>query len=223
MPFDQIASSYDRWHETTLGRFVDQVETELIFNLFKVKKGTLLLDAGCGTGNFSLKLAHKGAQVVGVDVSPEMLSIARDKADGENLKIVFREMNICNLSFPEGYFDGIISIATFEFIQAPRRAFNELIRVLKRGGYLLVGTINKNSSWGSLYEKQARLPGSIYRHARFKTWNDLRDLDQQNLVNTGECLFIKPDTVQENINMDEESRLSNTENGGFIAALWQKP
>ncbi len=41
-------------------------------------------------------------------------------------------------------------------------------------------------------------------------------------MNTGECLFIKPDTIQENINMDEESRLSNTENGGFMAALWQK-
>ena len=39
-----------------------------------------ILDAGCGTGNFSIKLAERGAHVTGIDLSTEMMAVAREKA-----------------------------------------------------------------------------------------------------------------------------------------------
>ena len=50
---------------------------------------TLLLDLACGTGGFSTEFAKRGIETIGVDVSPEMLSVAGDKAKCENLDILF--------------------------------------------------------------------------------------------------------------------------------------
>ncbi|NLC51056.1 MAG: class I SAM-dependent methyltransferase [Firmicutes bacterium] len=222
MFFDPIAQSYDEWYKTPLGRFADEVETALAFRLFPVTKESLILDAGCGTGNFSLKLARKGARVIGVDISTEMLSIAREKAKREGLEIIFHQMDIYNLDFEDNYFDGIFSMAAFEFIKEPQRAFHELWRVLKPGGYLLIGTINRDSAWGELYIEQGKKADSVFYHASFKTLAELEDLDRRNLIDSGESLFIKPDTPEEKITLEEEERLSAKEKGGFIAALWQK-
>ncbi len=220
MFFDEIASSYDDWYETPLGRFADRVETELAFDLFNFRQGDLVLDAGCGTGNFSLKLARKGAWVVGVDIAPGMLSLAREKAAREQ-QVTFKEMDLYSLGYPPDYFDGIVSMAAFEFIHEPQKAFAELMRVLKPGGQLLIGTINRDSAWGARYQEQAGRPDSIFRHARFMTLKELVDLDRPNLVGSGECLFIGPDTPPEKINMEEE-KMQARGKGGFVAALWIK-
>lgn len=222
MAFDTIALSYDQWYRTPLGSFADQVETALVFDLFRMRPGELILDAGCGTGNFSLKLARKGARVVGGDIVPGMLALARKKAAQEKLAITFVPMDLYCPAYPPDYFDGIVSVAVFEFIREPRKAFAALMRVLKPGGHLLIGTINRDSVWGAYYTERARRPGSIYRYARFMTLAELNGLDQGNLKKFGQCLFIGPATPSEKMNMEEE-RMQSGGRGGLIAALWEKP
>ena len=65
--------------------------TEYILSLFDKfgQKPTLLLDLACGTGEFSLRLAQKGIEVIGVDMSEDMLSIAREKAFDSETDILF--------------------------------------------------------------------------------------------------------------------------------------
>jgi len=65
--------------------------TEYILSLFDKfgQKPTLLLDLACGTGEFSLRLAQKGIEVIGVDMSEDMLSIAREKAFDSEADILF--------------------------------------------------------------------------------------------------------------------------------------
>ncbi len=222
--FDPIANVYDLWYEKPLGRFVDEIETRVALEFFHPKPGTCVLDAGCGTGNFSIKLAKLGVKVVGIDISEEMLKIAKDKADKLGLDIEFKKMNVYSLEFPSDHFDGVFSMATFEFIHEPKRAFDEMMRVLKPSGYLLIGTINKDSPWGELYEQQAKQdPASVFRHASFKTQKDLEELDPKNLVRIAQCVFIPPNASEEQLNWEEEKRLSKTQRGGFIVALWRKP
>ena len=65
--------------------------SEYILKLFRKygKKPTLLLDLACGTGEFSLRLKEKGIDVIGVDMSEDMLSIAREKAMDKNTDLLF--------------------------------------------------------------------------------------------------------------------------------------
>ena len=65
--------------------------TEYILNLFERfdRKPSLLLDVACGTGGFSIELAKKGIEVIGTDMSEDMLSVAREKTADEGLDILY--------------------------------------------------------------------------------------------------------------------------------------
>ena len=65
--------------------------TAYLLKLFKKygKKPTLLLDVACGTGGFSNEFAKRGIEVIGADMSEEMLSVARQKSAEENLNVLY--------------------------------------------------------------------------------------------------------------------------------------
>lgn len=220
--FDNIADSYDSWYLTKMGDFVDKVETDLAFNLFKVKPGMLILDIGCGTGNFSIKLAKKGCKVIGIDVSDEMLDIARVKALKEGLEIEFHNMNVYDLKFDNETFDGAFSMAAFEFITEPDKALEEIFRVIKKDGSILVGTINKDSKWGELYQTEEYQNNTVFKHADFKTLEDLKQIMSEKIIASGESLFVSPSSKEEDFTEEKEIELSSTERGGYICVLWEK-
>jgi hypothetical protein len=88
----------------------------------------------------------------------------------------------------------------------------------------LIGPIRKDSAWGQSYIQRVKeKPDSIYRFSHFKTLQQLHDIDSEHLVKIGQCLFIPPDAPESQFNDEEENRLALTENGGFMAGLWQKP
>lgn len=221
--FDQEAENYDKWYETKMGSHVDRVETDCAFHLFQVKAGMRILDVGCGTGNFSVKLAHKGAIVTGIDVSEKMLAIAGKKANQEKVNVKFVQMNSLDLQFPNECFDGVISMATIEFIPEPQKMIEEMFRVCKRGGPVLIGTINRESDWGRLYqdpEFQKSVP--IFKQAHLKSPEDISKFRKDALIKVRECLFISPDTPDSEISQDKEEELALCKRGGFFCVLWQK-
>ncbi len=65
--------------------------TEYILSLFERfdAKPTLLLDLACGTGEFSNRFTNKGISVIGVDISEDMLAIAREKSDQKGNNILY--------------------------------------------------------------------------------------------------------------------------------------
>jgi len=220
--FDKEAKSYDQWYKTLFGEFVDKVETDLAFRLFTPVKGMRVLDIGCGTGNFSLKLARMGCRVVGIDISNEMLDIAKQKAIEEGLDIEFYNRDIYDLKFKDEEFDSVFSMAAFEFIEEPLKAIDEIFRVAKKESQILIGTINKDSKWGELYLTEDFQKNTVFKYAHFKTLEDLMSLKPEKLVSTGESLFIPPNAKEDEITIESENKLSHTERGGFICALWKK-
>ncbi|MFW5647886.1 MAG: class I SAM-dependent methyltransferase [Candidatus Alkaliphilus sp. MAG34] len=220
--FDKKAVDYDQWYESKLGRFADEVETKLAFSLFKPIPGMKILDVGCGTGNFSIKLVEKGCRVVGIDISEEMLEKAREKAKLKNLDIDFLNMDAYSMNFPDENFDGVFSMAAFEFFNEPQKVYDEMYRVLKQNGYLLIGTINRQSKWGKFYISKSSRENSIFRYAHFKSLDDLKSLNREKVIDSGECLFIPPDAKEEDINMEFERKFSCNKRGGFICVLWKK-
>lgn len=87
MAYSDFALFYDR-----LMRDVDyKKRSEYILNLFKKhgKTPTLLLDLACGTGNFSNQMALKGIEVIGVDMSEDMLSAARENSADLGAEVLY--------------------------------------------------------------------------------------------------------------------------------------
>ncbi|MTI66528.1 MAG: class I SAM-dependent methyltransferase [Firmicutes bacterium] len=219
--FDKEAKEYDNWYNTIKGDFVDKVETKLALSMFNIKRGMKVLDIGCGTGNFSIKLAKMGCNVIGIDVSEDMLKEAEKKALDEGLNIEFKKMDVYNLDFDEK-FDAVFSMAAFEFIKDTKKALDEMFRVVKNGGQILVGTINKDSKWGEFYLSDEIRKISVFKYADFKTLDNLINYKKESLISTGECLFIPPIAKEEDFNLKNEKKLSTKERGGFICALWEK-
>ena len=220
--FDNDASTYDQWYETPMGRHVDDVETRCALALLQPFSGMKILDVGCGTGNFSLKLARMGCRVTGIDVSETMLAFAEQKAREEKLDVDFLIMDVCSLSFGDETFDAVTSMAAFEFLNDPELAMKEMFRVLKRNGALLIGTINRESPWGELYLSLAKKEDSVFRHARLKTEEDLRKFKSSSLVAVKECLFTPPDAKEDDLSREKENEFSHNGRGGFLCALWKK-
>lgn len=220
--FDDQAKTYDQWYTTPLGRHVDETETRCAFELLKPEPDMKVLDVGCGTGNFSIKLARLGCVVAGIDISKEMLSVAAQKATREGVRVDFRPMDVNSMVFSSGTFDAVISMAAMEFMKNQSSAIDEMFRVLKKGGVLLVGTINRLSPWGELYLKAGKESGSIFHHAGFLVMEELKSFRPEKLVSTSECLFIGPDADEADIDPDKENTLVEPGKGGFLCAMWRK-
>jgi ubiquinone/menaquinone biosynthesis C-methylase UbiE len=110
-----------------------------------------VLDVACGTGYMVCSLHRKGIEVIGVDLSPGMLSFAAQKTGACG----FVRGNGTNLPFEKGSFDGvIISLALHEMFQVTRESvWMEMRRVVRPGGLLFVLDFAKLPGRPNLYSK----------------------------------------------------------------------
>ena len=146
--YEDLARDYDRRFNNPRLNYMRNVEKKII--LESLKPG-LILDIGCGTGEQSLFLAKRGYQVVGVDISREMLARANENAkEGklkDNLSLVIASAEA--LPFRDKSFEGLISIfGVFNHIPRAEHAFRETHRVLKSGGRAIITVVNRwNLTW----------------------------------------------------------------------------
>ena len=86
-----------------------EARSRYILSLFERfdKKPTLLLDLACGSGGFSNELSKEGISVIGVDISPEMLSVAREASSEQGLDVLYLCQDACELDL-YGTVDGAI-------------------------------------------------------------------------------------------------------------------
>ncbi|MDK6233837.1 class I SAM-dependent methyltransferase [Aerococcus sanguinicola] len=218
--FDDHAKDYDRWYDKPMGKFVDKVETDLAFSLLTVQPGMRVLDAGCGTGNYSIKLAKHGAEVVGIDVSRAMLGQAEANVQAENLEVDFQLMDMEDLAFEDNSFDAVLSMTAIEFVEDLDALYREFRRVVKPGGQILLGSITKSGAWGQAYSDKG---GDIYSQAHFRDLAELRSLDEANLVDTAEGLFVLPNSDPAKLSSDLEMSLSEKGRAAsFACVLFEK-
>lgn len=186
---------YDAWYQTPLGSLSDRLEKELVFSLIDVRQGEKALDVGCGTGNYTIELARQGAEVFGIDSSEEMLTWARRKARRNGIEISFQVADAQRLPFPEHSFDLIVSNGLLCFLKEPERALVEMNRVLKPGGVLVVGVLNKWSPWALFRRIKGLFKDTIYNQAHFISPPVLEGLLKQagfQVSKTRTCLFFFP-------------------------------
>src|SRR5437773_11401730 len=96
-----------------------------------LKPGMAVLELGCGTGTFTRELVRSGADVVAIDVSPELLEIARANCSAPNVQ--YQIQNAYALSYSEGVFDSVVGSSVLHHLEI-KEALREIYRVLKVGG-----------------------------------------------------------------------------------------
>ena len=109
--------------------------------LLQESGGKTVLDLGCGTGRHVIYLASQGCRVFGFDLAAEGLKLTKKWLNEKNLQAGLLRQNMYEVfPYPDGSFDGVISIQVIHHgrLQQVRSAVDELLRVLKPGGILLV-------------------------------------------------------------------------------------
>jgi len=131
--FDQWAKSYDK----PLLQFWMKKFHNPVFKELQLKKETKVLDISCGTGELLKKLEGK-ADLYGIDISEEMLKIAKQKLSSATLQ----KADVHKLPFEDNSFDHVLSTEAFHHYYNQQKALKEMVRVTKKGGKVIVVDIN---------------------------------------------------------------------------------
>ncbi|WP_010663950.1 class I SAM-dependent methyltransferase [Marinilabilia salmonicolor] len=140
-----------------------------------------ILEAGCGTGNLALKLAEQKVLVEGIDLDPEMVSAAREKA-GASENVRFTQMDILKLSekWPPNTFDAVVSFGnTLVHLidkQQIRQFFLNAKDVLKPDGMLMVQIIHYDRILDQEIGGLPTIDNDEIRFERFYDFNESEDV-----------------------------------------------
>lgn len=156
--FDHQPADYDAWFE----RHHDLYQAELAAVRAAVPAGGHGVEIGIGTGRFAVPLGIS----IGVEPSPGMAELARQRGV-EVLEGVAKALPLADSSF-----DYVLMVTVVCFLDDVPKAFLEAWRVLKPGGTLVIGFIDRESELGRSYE-QKKEQSAFYRDATFYSVSDL--------------------------------------------------
>lgn len=111
------------------------ISTDQTLRVANIRPGERVLDLATGTGITAIAARHRGAQVTGVDLTPELLAVAQEKAEGEGFNdIEFLEGDAEALPFGDASFDVVLSTCGHMFAPDQPKVAAELARVTRQGG-----------------------------------------------------------------------------------------
>ncbi|RJP31768.1 MAG: class I SAM-dependent methyltransferase [Actinobacteria bacterium] len=136
--YDEIGIGYDAT------RRADPYITSRIIHYLDIDDEALYLDAGCGTGNYTVAIASQSKAVFfGIDESEQMIGTARKKSNA----IHWAVGDVCSLPFEDNTFSGALCILAIHHFKDLNGAFSEVFRVLSRG-WLVIFTSDKRQMEG---------------------------------------------------------------------------
>ncbi len=158
-PFENYAQKYDDWFDKN--RFIYESELQAIKELLPRRENGF--EVGVGSGRFAGPLTIK----LGVDPSKELGKIAKERG----IEVI--EGVAESLPFHDSQFDFVLMVTTICFLEDIETALNEVYRVLKSGGSLIIGFIDVESSLGMFYEAHEQ-ESKFYKYSKFYSVNEVR-------------------------------------------------
>jgi SAM-dependent methyltransferase len=167
---EQIAPHYEAWYGTPEGQRADTLEKASLRRLLEsFPRVRSVLEVGAGTGHFTRWLDEQGLVAAGLDLSAAMLAQAQ-VLNG----IPLVRGDALRLPFADGAFDLVAFITTLEFLERPREALAEALRVARQG--ILLGVLNRWSLLGLQRRLAELLRPTVYDAARFYGVGELKRL-----------------------------------------------
>jgi SAM-dependent methyltransferase len=173
----------------TVSTMLPPVSSHLV-DLIKIKSGESVLDVACGNGNTAITARRKGANVIGIDITPELLEIAKEEEKiAQVTGIEWKEGDAQNLPFEDESFDVVLSTFGHMFASRPDLAAKELIRVTKEGGRIGFATWSPELAIGSIFKVNAKhLPRDPQAPPSPILWGN-PDVVQERLSGVSELYF----------------------------------
>lgn len=162
LPFDEHVTEYEEWYERYNYVFLSEVFA--IREMLPQNENSSGLEVGVGTGRFSLALGIKE----GIEPSGPM----REMAIKRGIQVLPGVAE--KLPYGDSYFDYILMASCIIYFDDLAAAFREAFRVLKKGGSLTVGFIDKDSIIGCYYEEKKTI-SVFYKDARFYSVKQVED------------------------------------------------
>ncbi len=159
---------YRAWRKSGLGAITERLEHDLILELSGSVEHQRWLDVGCGDGALAEKLATKGASVTGFDSNTAMIEAARQRGVGQ-----FIVASAKDLPFADATFDGVSAITVLCLTGRRERVVEEIARVLKPGGRLIIGELGVHSLWALSRRVRAKFGNRFWQQTRFFTKGEL--------------------------------------------------
>jgi ubiquinone/menaquinone biosynthesis C-methylase UbiE len=122
-----------------------------------ITQGTRVLDVACGTGNSAIPAARAGGMVTGIDIAPNLLVQARERASAEQLEIEFQEGDAEQLPYPDGAFDVVLTMFGAMFAPRPEQVAAELVRVCRAGGEIAMANWTPQGFVGKTFQLTAKM------------------------------------------------------------------
>jgi len=122
-----------------------------IAGMAKLREAKSVLDIGCGTGNLSLEIVKRlpsGGHVIGIDAGEKMVTLAKNKLHNAQSPIQFLRVSAENISFKDEVFNCVFNVFLLHHLPMELKiaAFNEMYRVLRKGGELVTVDVDKPST-----------------------------------------------------------------------------
>ena len=140
MDIDGVRDAYRRYgrrYDLVFGK-IFHPGRRLAIEQMGIRPGEHVLEVGVGTG-LSLPEYPDGVHVTGVDLSPEMIEIARNRVEHLDLpNVTLAEMDASEMNFADACFDHVVAMYVLSVAPEPERVMNEMRRVCKPGGHLFV-------------------------------------------------------------------------------------
>lgn len=166
--FDDVGTLIEKSRKGLFSRLLDD----------QIPLGSNVLDCGCGTGQLANFLAVANRQVHGADMCMNSLRLATDfKRRNALSRVEFVQMNLFRPCFQDGEFDLVISNGVLHHTSNPWLAFEAISRLVKPGGYVLVG----------LYHRYGRLATDVRRRIFDITGDRMKWLDRRWASGLGEA------------------------------------
>lgn len=153
--YSELAGYYDKLNDTVdYDRWFDFINEIFLKNDIKPSS---VLDLACGTGEFALRFAKNGVETVGIDLSSEMLTLARNKADREKLDIVLLNQDMEQFESP-GTVDAVVCcLDSVNYLLSPGKVvscFENVYNSLNQNG-IFVFDINSEYKFENIYADNA--------------------------------------------------------------------
>jgi ubiquinone/menaquinone biosynthesis C-methylase UbiE len=145
--YDNEVEKYDDIFKNKAGLHFIRRKIAKAISFNAINKNQNILEIGSATGVFSFEYEKLGVKLTSIDLSPKNIEYVNKKKLAQNSMIDFQVGDVENLQFLDNNFDGIISFSTLRYVPNIEKALNELFRVLKPNGYIIIDFPNKLCPW----------------------------------------------------------------------------